>query len=96
MICPHSPEDGCSCRKPQPGLILRAAAALEVAVEDCIVIGDIGADVGAAEAAGARAVLVPTSQTRPEDIAYAEQHARVAPDLVAAVRLLLTEEELAS
>lgn len=96
MICPHAPEDGCSCRKPQPGLIRRAATALGVAVEDCVVIGDIGADIGAALAAGAQAVLVPTPQTRPEDIKYAEQHARVASDLLAAVRLLLAGEELAS
>jgi histidinol phosphatase-like enzyme len=95
-ICPHTPEDGCDCRKPQPGLIRRAAAALGVPVADCVVIGDIGNDVRAAEAAGARAVLVPTPQTGPEDIAYAEQHARVAPTLLAAVRLLLTDEELAS
>jgi histidinol-phosphate phosphatase family protein len=96
MICPHTPEDGCGCRKPQPGLIRRAAAALGVPVEDCAVVGDIAADVQAAEAAGARAVLVPTPQTRTEDIEYAEQHARVAADLVTAVRLLLAGEELAS
>lgn len=96
MICPHTPEDGCECRKPQPGLIRRAAAALGVPVEDCVVIGDIGADVRAAQAAGARAVLVPTPQTQPEEIAYAEQHAAVAPDLPSAVRMLLAGEELAS
>jgi histidinol-phosphate phosphatase family protein len=96
MICPHTPEDGCGCRKPQPELIRRAAAALGVPVEDCVVIGDIGSDVQAAHAAGARAVLVPTPQTRPEEIGYAEQHARVAPDLLAAVRQLLEGEELAS
>jgi D-glycero-D-manno-heptose 1,7-bisphosphate phosphatase len=95
-ICPHTPEDGCDCRKPQPGLVRRAAAALGVPVEDCVMIGDIGADVQAAQAAGARAVLVPTPQTRPEEIVYAEQHACVASDLLAAVRLLLAGEELAS
>jgi histidinol-phosphate phosphatase family protein len=96
MICPHTPEDGCGCRKPQPGLVRRAAAALGVPVEDCVVVGDIGADVQAAQAAGARAVLVPTPQTRQEEIAYAEQHAQVAADLASAVRLLLAGEELAS
>ena len=96
MICPHTPDDGCGCRKPQPGLVRRAAAALDVPVEDCVVIGDIGADVEAARAAGARAVLVPTPQTRAEEVAYAQQHAAVAPDLVSAVRLLLAGEELAS
>jgi histidinol-phosphate phosphatase family protein len=84
--CPHGPEDGCGCRKPEPGLVLRAAARLGVAPEDCAVIGDIGADVEAARAAGARGVLVPTVATRPEDIASA---AEIAPDLLSAVELLL-------
>jgi histidinol-phosphate phosphatase family protein len=84
--CPHGPDDGCDCRKPRPGLILRAAARLGVAPEDCAVVGDIGADVEAARAAGARGVLVPTAVTRPEEIDAAPE---VAPDLAAAVDLLL-------
>jgi histidinol-phosphate phosphatase family protein len=84
--CPHGPGDGCDCRKPAPGLILRAAARLGVAPEECAVIGDIGADVEAARAAGARGVLVPTAVTRPEEIAAAPE---VAADLAAAVDLLL-------
>jgi histidinol-phosphate phosphatase family protein len=84
--CPHGPEDGCGCRKPAPGLVLRAAARLGVAPEDCAVVGDIGADVAAARAAGARGVLVPTPVTRPEEIAAAGE---VVPDLAAAVDLLL-------
>ncbi len=43
--CPHGPDDGCDCRKPAPGLILRAAARLGVDPARCVVIGDIGADV---------------------------------------------------
>jgi histidinol-phosphate phosphatase family protein len=84
--CPHGPEEECDCRKPAPGLILRAAAELGVAPEHCAVIGDIGADVEAAQAAGARAVLVPTARTRAEEVAAAPE---VAPDLEAAVELLL-------
>jgi histidinol-phosphate phosphatase family protein len=84
--CPHGPQSGCDCRKPRPGLILRAAARLGVDPSDCAVIGDIGADVEAARAAGARGVLVPTERTRPEEVADA---AEVAPDLAAAVDLLI-------
>ncbi len=69
LICPHAPEDGCACRKPRPGLVIRAARALGVAPAECVVIGDIGADVDAARAAGARAVLVPTPRTRAEEVA---------------------------
>jgi len=85
-VCPHGPEDGCACRKPRPGLVLRAARALGVAPADCAVVGDIGADVEAARAAGARGVLVPTPVTRREEVAAAPE---VAPTLGAAVDLLL-------
>lgn len=84
--CPHTPADGCGCRKPQPGLILRAAARIGVDPRNCAVIGDIGADVDAARAAGARGVLVPTRRTRLDEVAAAPE---VAPDLVAAVSLLI-------
>ena len=86
LICPHGPDDGCSCRKPAPGLILAAARRLGVAPARCAVIGDIGADVAAAHAAGARGVLVPTPRTRPAEVAAA---AELAPDLERAVRRLL-------
>jgi histidinol-phosphate phosphatase family protein len=84
--CPHGPDDGCDCRKPKPGMVLRAAARLGVDPAQVAVVGDIGADVQAARAAGARGVLVPTVATLPEEIAEADE---VVPDLAAAVDLLL-------
>jgi histidinol-phosphate phosphatase family protein len=86
QVCPHGPEDGCRCRKPAPGMVLWAAEALRVPPERVVVIGDIGADVGAAHAAGAAAVLVPTATTRQEEIWAAEA---VADDLEEAVRTAL-------
>ena len=59
LVCPHGPWEGCGCRKPAPGLIEAAAGALGVEVADCVVIGDIGADVEAARAAGARGCWCP-------------------------------------
>jgi len=66
--CPHESADGCDCRKPAPGLVLDAAAQLGVQPEHVVVIGDIGADVAAAEAAGARGLLVPNEITRIEEV----------------------------
>ncbi|MEJ2890839.1 D-glycero-alpha-D-manno-heptose-1,7-bisphosphate 7-phosphatase [Actinomycetospora aeridis] len=86
--CPHGAEDGCPCRKPAPGMVLDAAAALGVAPGDVAVVGDIAADVGAADAAGARAVLVPTPATRREEIDDARTRGRLADDLLGAVTLL--------
>ncbi|MER6407361.1 HAD family hydrolase [Streptomyces viridosporus] len=85
-VCPHGPGDGCPCRKPRPGMILWAAGRLRTDPADCVVIGDIGADVEAARRAGAHGILVPTPRTRPEETAAA---AHVAPDLATAVRAVL-------
>jgi histidinol-phosphate phosphatase family protein len=84
--CPHGPDDGCGCRKPAPGLVLAAAARLGVDPRRCVVVGDIGADMAAAEAAGATGVLVPRPATRAGEVAAAR---RVAPDFAAAVDLVL-------
>lgn len=89
VYCPHLPEAGCPCRKPRPGLVLEAARRLGVDPRSCVVIGDIGADVLAARAAGARVVLVPNAVTRPEEVASAPE---TAGDLLTAVRRILTEE----
>jgi histidinol-phosphate phosphatase family protein len=88
VVCPHAPDAGCDCRKPAPGLVLRAAGRLGVAPARCVVIGDIGADVEAAAGAGAGAVLVPTERTLPGEITAATA---TAPDLEAAVDLILGE-----
>ncbi|HEX6471266.1 MAG TPA: HAD-IIIA family hydrolase [Streptosporangiaceae bacterium] len=85
-FCPHDSGDGCSCRKPRPGLIERAARRLGAGAAECVVIGDIGPDIDAALAAGARGILVPTGRTRPEEIRRAPE---VAADLDAAVSLAL-------
>jgi D-glycero-D-manno-heptose 1,7-bisphosphate phosphatase len=90
QVCPHGSTDGCACRKPAPGLVLAAAAVLGVDPTECVVIGDIGADVGAALAAGARAVLVPTPVTRADEVAHAREHAMVATDLRQAVALAVS------
>lgn len=58
--CPHAPEDGCDCRKPQPGLIRRALREAAVDPENAILVGDAPADIEAARRAGVRAVQVLT------------------------------------
>jgi len=89
-MCPHGPDDGCPCRKPAPGMVLDAAALLGLDPADVAVVGDIGADVDAARAAGARAVLVPTPATL---LAEVDAAPVVRPDLLAAVHHLLGTED---
>jgi HAD superfamily hydrolase (TIGR01662 family) len=82
QVCPHGPEDGCTCRKPAPGMVKTACAELDVDPARCVVIGDIGADVDAATAAGAVGILVPTPVTRRAEV---EAAARRAETLTRAV-----------
>lgn len=86
QVCPHGPAEGCSCRKPAPGMVQAAAAQLGVLPARCVLIGDIGSDIAAAQAAGARSVLVPTRVTLEEEVAAAPV---TAPTLGAAVDLVL-------
>lgn len=60
--CPHAPDAGCNCRKPAPGMLLEAMAALGVEPEDTIFVGDAIRDVEAAHAAGCAAALVRTGK----------------------------------
>ncbi len=56
--CPHSAADACDCRKPAPGLLLRALQDFSVSPDACFFIGDREADAEAAVRAGCRPVLV--------------------------------------
>ncbi|GAC1370420.1 MAG: hypothetical protein NVSMB43_05790 [Pseudarthrobacter sp.] len=85
-VCPHGDADGCPCRKPAPGMVHSACRRLGIHPAEAALIGDIGSDVRAAEAAGATGVLVPTPVTRSEEITAAKL---VARDLAGAVDLLL-------
>jgi D-glycero-D-manno-heptose 1,7-bisphosphate phosphatase len=60
-VCYHAGErygERCDCRKPRPGMILRAAAALNIDPKRSYVIGDRWRDVDCARAAGCRAILI--------------------------------------
>jgi D-glycero-D-manno-heptose 1,7-bisphosphate phosphatase len=58
--CPHLPEAGCDCRKPQPGMLHRAQKELNIDVAGSYIIGDKHVDVETAYAAGAKSILVLT------------------------------------
>jgi histidinol-phosphate phosphatase family protein len=59
--CPHVPGEGCDCRKPEPGLIIRAASDLGIDRSKSWMIGDKEIDLEAARRAGCRGIRVPTN-----------------------------------
>jgi len=66
-FCPHLPEDGCTCRKPRPGLLQQAAAERRLDVARSTGIGDAPRDIEAAHAAGARARGYQPATAEPQD-----------------------------
>ena len=63
FFCPHQPEDLCSCRKPQPGLLLEASSRLGVSLAGVPFAGDKASDLAAARAVNALPILI--QRTRP-------------------------------
>jgi histidinol-phosphate phosphatase family protein len=61
-VCPHAPDACCDCRKPAPGLALRAARELDLDLGQSWVIGDKRSDLELADAIGARGILVSTGE----------------------------------
>lgn len=68
-VCPHHPHKGyegeiaelkfdCGCRKPKPGLLLRAAENLNISLEESWMVGDSENDIKAGRAAGCRIALI--------------------------------------
>jgi len=58
LYCPHRPEDGCSCRKPAPGMLLEAAEVLGARLKESFMVGDRGTDLEADARAGATGLLL--------------------------------------
>ncbi len=60
FFCPHGPDDGCGCRKPQPGLLHDIARRYQIDLAGVPLVGDSLRDIQAARAAGACPILVRT------------------------------------
>lgn len=71
-VCYHDDRDACACRKPAPGLLLEAAAAWHVALDQSFMVGDRWRDIEAGRRAGCTTILI--------DYGYGEG-LRVLPDV---------------
>jgi len=58
FYCPHRPDEGCSCRKPLPGMLQAAAARFRIPLAETWFLGDRESDLLAASRAGCRGVLL--------------------------------------
>ncbi len=89
--CPHHPDEHCSCRKPEPAMILRARAEHGIDLKKSFVMGDIELDMLLAKAAGARGILVLTGRydSQPRHGAESANADYTAKDLKEAVEWIL-------
>lgn len=61
FFCPHTPEDKCACRKPEPGLILKAREKYHIDLSHTVMVGDSAKDIECARNAGCgQTILVKT------------------------------------
>ena len=83
FFCPHTPDDGCACRKPETGLIAQAARAHHIDVATTIMVGDSAKDILCAHKAGCKAaVLVKTGNFNAAQARL--KSVNLEPDVVAA------------
>jgi len=85
--CPHHPDENCSCRKPQPGMLLDARADYDIDLKRSFVVGDKDLDMLLARSVGATGILVGTGQDKVSPNAD-----YTVKDLEEAVELVLQKE----
>jgi len=94
--CPHQTSDSCSCRKPSPGMILRAADDFRIPLHETFFIGDSLRDMEAGRRAGVRTIFIDTGiSTDSPQTQFAPGEFR-ADDLVDAVKIVFRETEKSS
>ena len=96
FYCPHTPDDGCTCRKPLPGLFLQIGERYKVDLRQVHAVGDSVRDVQAAAAAGCIPHLVRTGKSAPPPGALPAEFpaaTRVHDDLAAFATAFITEVE---
>lgn len=82
-ICPHEMNSNCECQKPKPGMLLQAAKDYDLRLSSCIVIGDVGTDMIAANSVGAIKILVKTGWGNESLDQYRYLWKEVEPDYIA-------------
>lgn len=96
FYCPHGPDDGCECRKPKPGMFQDIEKRLQIKLNGVPAVGDSLRDLQAAQAVGARVILVRTGKGAKAEKQLIEapfaESVDVFDDLAAVVDSLLNDD----
>ena len=87
-VCPHTPEDGCACRKPETGLITQAAAQHGFEPAEAFVVGDKASDIALGRRVGACTFLVRTGYGAQYEATDEARPDHVVEDLLEATRII--------
>jgi histidinol-phosphate phosphatase family protein len=101
--CPHHPTEGkgkylasCKCRKPEPGMLIRASEDMDIDLSRSYVVGDMIKDLELAGRVGAKGILVRTgygSETEKEIIGQGVKPAYTAENILAAVKWIIEDRQ---
>jgi len=89
--CPHHPDDGCECRKPNIGMLKKAEKEFDIDLSKSFIIGDKTSDIKAGENAGCTTILVKTGYGGKDGKNKAKPDF-VADDLMEAVKIILSDK----
>ena len=82
FFCPHTPDQGCDCRKPKPGMILQAVACHGIDLKKAFMVGDSAKDIECGKNVGcAKTILVKTGNGEKALAALTKKG--IAPDFIA-------------
>jgi len=96
--CPHHPTEGkgeyladCTCRKPKPGMLIRASEEMDIDLSCSYVVGDMIKDIELAGKVGAKGILVRRSDMENDPSSHEIRPAYIAEDILDAVRWIIED-----
>lgn len=86
-VCYHTTVDNCDCRKPKPGMLLRAAERLDLDCRRSVMVGDRWSDVEAGKAVGCKSIFIDLNyrDRRPEQPDFVVSSFTQATDLILSI-----------
>ncbi len=98
-FCPHHPTEGkgrylksCDCRKPEPGMLIRASEELDIDLSRSYMVGDTAKDIELAERVGAKGILVKTGYGK--DVMFSDiRPVYITEDILDAVKWIMKDRQ---
>jgi D-glycero-D-manno-heptose 1,7-bisphosphate phosphatase len=93
-FCPHRPDEKCKCRKPKPGMVLKAVKDLKIDLSRSYLVGDSRKDVELAQSVGTKCIRITARSSRgraTDDVSWTSDHPLFATSLREAVNRILRD-----